>query len=293
MKESTFEGVGGVRIFNRSWQPVGKPRAVMILIHGFNSHSGYFAWPAEQFAARGIACYALDLRGRGKSEGERFYVEKFSDYLGDVDRLVGLARTENPGLPVFVLGHSVGGVIASSYVFEHQNEVAGLISESFAYDVGLPNAAQLLVKGIGHLAPHLHVYTLKNEVFSRDPDVVARMNADPLIEKESQPAETSAEVLRAADLLTEHFPKFTVPVLILHGTADKATRPAGSQRFYDMTGSNDKTLKLYEGHFHDLLNDIDREAVMADIQTWVDARLARPTALPHPAATTKPTIAEA
>jgi alpha-beta hydrolase superfamily lysophospholipase len=75
--------------------------------------------------------------GRGKSEGERFYVEKFSDYLGDVDRLVRQARSENPGLPVFVLGHSAGGVIAASYVFEHQNEIAGLISESFAYDVGL------------------------------------------------------------------------------------------------------------------------------------------------------------
>src|SRR5499427_4359435 len=289
MKESSFEGVGGLKIATRSWQPAGKPRAVMILIHGFNAHSAYFAWPAEQFAARGIACYALDLRGRGKSEGERFYVEKFSDFLGDVDRLVRQARAENPGLPIFVLGHSVGGVIASSYVFEHQNEVAGLISESFAYDVGLPDAAALLLKGISHLAPHLHVYTLKNEIFSRDPEAVARMNADPLIEKESQPAETSAEVLRAADALTEHFPQFTVPVLILHGTADKATRPAGSERFYRMAGSQDKTLKLYEGGFHDLLNDIDREAVMADIQGWVDARLARPTALPRP--TAKPPVA--
>ena len=280
MKESSFEGVGGLRIATRSWQPAGKPRAVMILIHGFNAHSAYFAWPAEQFASKGLACYALDLRGRGKSEGERFYVEKFSDYLGDVDRLVRQARSENPGLPVFVLGHSVGGVIAASYVFDHQNEVAGLISESFAYDVGLPDAAALLVKGISHLTPHLHVYTLKNEIFSRDPEAVARMNNDPLIEKGSQPAETSAEVLKAADRLTANFPKFTVPVLILHGTADKATRPAGSQRFYDMTGSKDKTLKLYEGHFHDLLNDVDKELVMADIQAWIDRQLSRQTAKP-------------
>ena len=280
MKESSFEGIGGLKIATRSWQPAGKPRAVMILIHGFNSYSAYFAWPAEQFASNGLACYALDLRGRGKSEGERFYVEKFSDYLGDVDILVRQARSANAGLPIFVLGHSVGGVIAASYVFEHQNEIAGLISESFAYDVGLPDAAALLVKGISHLTPHLHVYTLKNEIFSRDPAAVARMNNDPLIEKESQPAETSAEVLKAADRLTANFPKFSLPVLILHGTADKATRPAGSQRFYDMAGSKDKTLKLYEGHFHDLLNDVDKELVMADIQAWIDARLARPMAKP-------------
>jgi len=289
MKESSFESVGGVKIATRSWQPAGKPRAVIILIHGFNSYSAYFAWPAEQFAARGLACYALDLRGRGKSEGERFYVEKFSDYLGEVDGLVRQARSENPGLPVFVLGHSVGGVIATSYVFDHQNEIAGLICESFAYDVGLPDAAALLLKGISHLAPHLHVYTLKNEIFSRDPAVVSRMNNDPLIEKESQPAETSAEVLKASDRLTENFPKFTVPVLIIHGTADKATKPAGSQRFYAMAGSKDKTLKLYEGHFHDLLNDVDKEVVMADIQAWIDKRLpatAKPTAA-------KPTAARA
>lgn len=278
MKESSFEGVGGLRIATRSWRPDGKPRALMILIHGFNAHSGYMTWPGEQFAAAGLACHALDLRGRGKSEGERFYVEKFSDWLGDVDRLVLQAQSENPGLPVFVLGHSAGGVIAASYVFEHQDEVAGLISESFAYDVGVPDAAALLLKGISHVAPHLHVYALKNEIFSRDPAAVARMNNDPLIEKESQPAETSAEMLRAADRLTEHFPKFTVPVLILHGTADKATRPAGSQRFYDLAGSKDKTLKLYEGHYHDLLNDLDRDIVMADILAWIDARLPRPTA---------------
>jgi alpha-beta hydrolase superfamily lysophospholipase len=102
------------------------------------------------------------------------------------------------------------------------------------------------------------------------------MDNDPLIAKESQPAETAAEMLKAADRLTENFPKFTVPVLILHGTQDKATRPAGSQRFYEMAGSKDKTLKLYEGHFHDLLNDVDKEVVMADIQAWIDARLAPP-----------------
>ena len=129
------------------------------------------------------------------------------------------------------------------------------------------------MKGIGYLTPHLHVFALKNADFSRNPDAVAAMDNDPLIAKESQPAETAAEMLKAADRLTENFPKFTVPILIIHGTADKATRPAGSQRFYDTAGSTDKTLKLYEGHYHDLLNDVDREIVMADIRSWIDERL--------------------
>ena len=275
MSEETFQGARGVGIFVRSWRPSSKARGIMILIHGFNAHGGYMEWPGEQFAAEGLAVYALDLRGRGKSEGERFYVEEFSDYLADVDKLVGIAKSRNPGLPVYILGHSAGGVIATSYVFEHQSEIAGLICESFAFDVGLPNAVSLILKGISHLTPHLHVFSLNNADFSRDPKAVERMNSDPLIAKESQPAETAAEMLKAADRLKENMPKFNVPVFIVHGTADKATRPAGSQYFYDTAASTDKTLKLYEGHVHDLLSDIGKEAVMADMKKWVNARLAR------------------
>ena len=273
MIESAFEGVGGLKIATKSWKPAGKPRAVMVLVHGFNAHSGYMEWPAEQFAAAGLAAYALDLRGRGKSEGERFYVEEFSDYLADVNTLVSQARSENPGLPVYVLGHSAGGVIASSYVFEHQEEIAGLVCESFAFDVGLPHLVQLALQGVSHIAPHVHVFSLNNADFSRDPKAVERMNNDPLIAKESQPAETASEMLKAAERLKANMPHFKVPVFIIHGTADKATRPAGSQYFYDHAGSADKTLRLYEGHFHDLLNDVDKEKVMADIQAWLDARI--------------------
>lgn len=276
--ECTFEGVGGLRIAMRSWRPEGVVRCIMLLIHGFNSHSGYFAWAAEQFAANGFAAYALDHRGRGKSEGERFYVEQFSDWLGDVDKLAAIARSENPGVPVYMLGHSVGGVIASSYVFQHQQEIAGLICESFAFDVGLPHLVQLALEGASHVVPHLPVYSLKNEIFSRDPKVVAEMNNDPLIANEKQPAETASEVLKAAARLKENMPNFNVPVFIIHGTDDKATRPEGSRYFYDNVGSEDKTLKLYEDGYHDLLNDLDKEIVMADILAWVNERTPAGTA---------------
>jgi len=273
MNRSSFEGVGGLKIATKSWEAATSARAVIVLIHGFNAHSGYMEWPAEQFAKNGLAVYALDLRGRGESEGERFYVEEFADYLTDVDSLVSIARAENPGLPVYVLGHSAGGVIASSYVFEHQDEVAGLVCESFAFDVGLPHLVQLALQGVSHLAPHLHVFSLNNADFSRDPAAVERMNTDPLIAKESQPAETASEMLNAAARLKDNMPAFKVPVFIIHGTEDKATRPAGSQYFYDNASSADKTLKLYEGHYHDLLADIDKEKVMADIQSWLDERI--------------------
>jgi alpha-beta hydrolase superfamily lysophospholipase len=277
-KDGTFEGVGGLKVATRSWPAEGAARGIVILVHGFNSHSGYFKWPAEQFAANGFAVYALDHRGRGRSEGERFYVEKFSDFTDNLDTLVNIARSENPGLPVYLLGHSVGGVISATYVFEHQSEISGLICESWAYDVGLPHLVQLALEGASKLIPHLPLYALKNEIFSRDPKVVEAMNNDPLIANEKQPAETAAEVLKAAARLTENMPNIKVPVFIIHGTDDKATRPEGSQYFYDHVGSEDKTLKFYDGGFHDLLNDIDKETVMADILAWVNARVPAKTA---------------
>src|SRR6185436_14333489 len=240
MQESTFEGVGGLKIFTRSWQPEGKARGVVVIVPGFNSHTGQYLWVGEQFAAKDLAAYAIDLRGRGRSEGERFYVEKMEDYTDDVATLVRTAKSENPGLPVFVLGHSAGGVISCVYTLDHQSEIDGLIYESFA----------------------------------RDPLFVDSMNNDPLIKGESEPTQTASVMIDAARRLNREFPLIKLPVLILHGTEDKATNPSGSEFFYDTAGSTDKTLKLYEGHYHDLLNDVDKELVMADITDWIDARVA-------------------
>ena len=273
MNESSFEGVGGLKIFTRSWQPAGgAPRAVLVIVRGFNSHSGQYLWAAEQFAANGLAVYALDLRGRGRSEGERFYVEKIDDFTDDVETLVKQAKAENPGLPVYVLGHSAGGVTACVYTLEHQSEIDGLICESFAYELPVPDIALSFLKGLSYITPHTHVFSLNNKDFSRDP-AVESMNEDILIKGESQPAQTAAAMLRASERLKKEFPLITLPVLILHGTEDHATKPSGSEHFYEQAGSHDKTLKLYEGHFHDLLNDIDKEVIMADIQNWLDERI--------------------
>jgi acylglycerol lipase len=271
--EERITGTGGLSIFVRSWRPAGQPRGVVAIVPGFNSHSGYYGWVADRLTATGLAVYAVDLRGRGESDGERYYVEKFADYVDDVTGLVSLAKSRDPGLPVFLLGHSAGGVVACLYALDHQSELAGLICESFAFQVPAPDFAIAALKGLAHLAPHAHVLRLKNEDFSRDPEAVRRMNEDPLIEHETQPTQTVAEMARADDRLAQAFPQLTLPLLILHGTDDKATKPSGSQLFFDTAGSSDKTLKLYEGHYHDLLNDVDKEVVIADIENWIDARV--------------------
>jgi alpha-beta hydrolase superfamily lysophospholipase len=245
-----------------------------VIVPGFNSHSGYYAWTAEQLVRDGFVVYAVDLRGRGKSDGERFYVQKFEEYLDDVDTVVSTAKGREPGLQVFLLGHSAGGVISCGYVLGHQAELAGFICESFAFKVAAPDFALAAVRGLAHLAPHAHVLRLKNEQFSRDPEVVKAMNEDPLIEHETQPTQTVAEMARADERLESSFQQITLPLLILHGTKDATTRPSGSEFFHENAGSSDKTLKLYEGHFHDLLNDVDREIVIKDIREWLAARIA-------------------
>jgi alpha-beta hydrolase superfamily lysophospholipase len=190
-----------------------------------------------------------------------------------VDSLIGLASSRHSSAPLFLLGHSAGGVISSVYTLEHQAKLTGFICESFAFQVYAPDFALAVVKGLSHIAPHAHVLHLKNEDFSRNPAVVKAMNEDPLIAHEAQPTRTVAELVRADERLKREFPSITLPILILHGTEDKVTKPAGSQLFYDTAGSADKTLKLYEGHAHDLLNDLDREKVMGDIVGWVNAHL--------------------
>ncbi len=273
VKEETVASSGGVNIFVRSQQPDGPPRAVIVICHGVNSHGGQYLWSLEQFSASGLAAYALDLRGRGKSEGPRFYVDSVDEYVADLSAVIKLAKSRDPGLPVFLLGHSAGGVVSCTYTLDNQSELTGLICESFAFRVPAPNFALAIIKGLSRIAPRLPVLTLKNKDFTRDPVALKALENDPLIAKEVQPAATVAALVRADERLEREFPRMTLPVFIMHGTVDKATVPIGSQIFYDTVGSKDKTLKLYKDHFHDLLSDIGKEGVMADIKAWIDKRM--------------------
>ena len=272
VSEQWLEGTGG-RIFTRHWQAEGSPKTSLVICHGVNSHGGQYIRAAEDFASRGFAVTALDLRGRGKSDGERFYVESIDEYVSDLSLTIEYARSRNSELPIYLLGHSAGGVTATTYALDYQDRIAGLICESFAFRVFAPNFALKLLEGASHIAPHAHVLRLKMEDFSRDPDWVSELEADPLTEDEVQPVATVAAFARAGERFVREFPRINLPLLILHGTADKATRPDGSQQFFDEAGSSDKTLKLYEGHYHDLLNDFGKEDVMDDIAGWIDARL--------------------
>jgi acylglycerol lipase len=273
MTDDTLKNDDGLSIFFRTWTPDKAPRGLVVVVHGFNSHSGYYHWVAQRLTSLGLAVTALDLRGRGHSEGERFFVADFEQYVADVDLVLTHVKSTAPGLPLFLLGHSAGGVVACLYALDKGNELAGLICESFAYRLPAPALVLSILKGLSHIAPHTHVLKLKNADFSRDPAIIAEMNGDPLIANEVQPTQTLAAMVRADDRLQQRFASMTLPLLILHGTADRAANYLGSEEFFKTASSPDKTLKLYHGHYHDLLNDTDKDVVMADIKSWLEPRL--------------------
>ncbi|MBV8251801.1 MAG: lysophospholipase [Chitinophaga sp.] len=270
---STFLGKDGLNVFHRNWKSDAPAKGLMVIAHGFNSHSGYYQWAAEQLTTQGFEVYALDFPGRGKSDGERYYIADYNAFAADIDKLVDIAQSSHPGLPTFLLGHSAGGVFSTIYALDHQQKLNGFICESFAFQVPAPDFAVAVLKGLSYVFPHAHVLKLKNEDFSRNKEVVDFMNNDPLIAHEVQPTKTVQQLALADERLKAEIPTIKLPLLILHGTADKATKPSGSQYFHDNATSVDKTLKFYEGHYHDLLNDIDKEIVMNDILDWVNNRV--------------------
>lgn len=273
LKTSTFLSQKGQKIFYRNWKPAASSKAVMVIVHGLNSHSGYYQSFAEQLTGHNFEVYGIDLVGRGNSEGERYYIEDFQTVVTDIDQLVDIAKKAHPSLPIFLLGHSAGGVFASVYTVQHQDKLKGLISESFAFQVPAPDFALAVLKFLSNIIPHTRVLQLKNEDFSRDQAVVTTMNTDPLLAGEKQPTKTMQQLILAAAYLKKGMPSIQIPLFIIHGTADKATKPSGSQYFLDHAGSVDKTLKLYEGHYHDMLNDVGKELVVGDILEWLDKRV--------------------
>ena len=266
---------GGGALFIRSWRPEGEARAVIVIVPGFNSHSGYYQWAGPRLAENGFATYALDLRGRGQSDGPRYFVETVEEYTADVGALVQTAKRREPNCPVYLFGHSAGGVISCIYTLDHPSDLSGLICESFAFQVYAPDFVLAVVKGISRVVPRAPILKLPNGDFSRLRSVVSAMDSDPFVNAEVEPASTVAAMARANSRLKAEFPRITLPLLILHGTADKVTKPGGSQFFDDTAGAADKTLRLYEGHVHDLLSDTGQEKVLDEIVAWVGARVGK------------------
>lgn len=269
-----FPGTGGVNLYQQAWRPQGPIKAVLVVMHGLRDHSDRYGLLAETLTAKGYAVYAFDIRGHGKSAGQRVWVESFDDYVADFASFVEEVRVREAGKPIFLFGHSMGGAIVTLYTLGKHPAISGVVLSAPALMPG-SNVSPFLIGMtgfLGRVAPGLPVLELKSEDFSRDPKVVAAMDADPLIEGKPGPARTAAELLGALGRIQTQVASLDVPVLALHGSADRVTNPEGSKQLVQRAMASDKTLKVYDGAFHDLLHEPERDQVLADISGWLDAR---------------------
>lgn len=275
--EGGLTGAGGRRIFWQQWSPPARPSAIVVLAHGAGEHSGRYEHVAARLVADGQAVYALDHRGHGRSEGPRALIERVQFAVADLDQLVMLAQAAHPETPVFLLGHSMGAMIALSYAPVHQRRLTGLIlSGALAALKDVPVALRQVGRLLSEVAPRTPLIGIDPSLVSRDPAVVSAYRDDPLVHHGKLPARTAAQIADTVAALPVTVGAITVPTLILYGTADALCPPAGSVMLGERVGSADKTVKAYTGLFHEILNEPEREAVLDDIAAWLSARAPGP-----------------
>ncbi|CAG4920669.1 Monoacylglycerol lipase [Paraburkholderia saeva] len=258
------------------WTPEGAPRATVALIHGLAEHAGRYGALARELNAAGIELVAIDLRGHGLASGARVWIERFDDYLEDADALLDAAY--RPATPLFLMGHSMGGAVAALHTIERTAgngpKLRGLILSSPALAAGhdVPRWMITLSRIISRVWPRFPAMKIDASLLSRDPAIVAANRSDPLVHHAAVPARTGAEILDAMARIERGRASLRLPLLVWHGTADKLTEPDGSRDFGAHAGSPDRTLTLYEGSYHETMNDLDRERVIGALIQWIHAR---------------------
>lgn len=269
-----FEARDGLQLFGQAWEPVDGTDAVVIIVHGYGEHSGRYVHIARRLALQNFIVETFDLRGHGRSEGDRAFISSFDQYTRDVHAFTKRVREKHPDLPLFLLGHSLGGLIAATYILDFQPRIGGLILSSPALKIS-EDLSQLLQKMsgvIGKILPKLPTLKLDASLISRDPKVVEAYENDPLVYHKGTLAKTGAEIIRATQKIQAKMEMLRLPMLIFHGTADGLTDPEGSKQLYLRAKSPDKILKLYEGFYHETMNEPEKEQVLSAILEWLVKR---------------------
>jgi len=273
--ERSFDGVGGVRIVYDVWTPTVEPTGVVILCHGYAEHARRYDHVAERFADDGLITYALDLRGHGRSGGKRVYLRNISEYATDFHHLVGIATAAHPGLKRVVLGHSMGGGVVFTYGVEHPDDYAAMVLSGpavYAQDAVSP-VMTVVAKVLGSLLPGLPVEQLPAEAVSRDPEVVAAYQADPLVYQGKLPAGIAKALIGVGETMPQRAAALTAPLLIVHGGQDKLIPVDGSRRLLECVGATDANLKVYPELYHEVFNEPERAVVLDDVVSWIEVHL--------------------
>jgi acylglycerol lipase len=243
-----------------------------VIVHGASEHGGRYNFVVDVLVPRGYAVYAMDHRGHGRSEGKRSQLDRMDHVISDLDAFVDLVSSEEPQGKPFLVGHSMGGCIGLEYTLRHQEKLRSLVLSAPAV---VPETASPIVRGaakaLSAVAPNLGVYEVDANGVSRDLQVVHDYVNDPLVYNGKLPARTIAELAKSFDTFPERIPQLKLPLLVMYGTADPIVKTEGSHLVYDLASSEDKTLTPWEGLYHEIFNEPERDDVIGALADWLDA----------------------
>jgi lysophospholipase len=277
---STLTGIGGLGLYWQWWRgeraDSEPPAALVVLVHGAGEHSGRYEHVAQRLVADGYAVHALDHRGHGRSQGPRALIDRVTHAVSDLDALVGAAvqRERAAGIPVLMVGHSMGAMLALRYALAHQHRLDGLALSGALASVDASAALRIAGHAISAVAPRLPLIAIDSSLVSRDPAVVEAYRADPLVHHGRLPARTAAEIADTTDRFPGQVPAITVPTLIMYGTEDRLCAPSGSVMLGERIGAAETTVRPYDALYHEIFNEPERETVLDDLCSWLAARVA-------------------
>ncbi len=273
--EGRFQTPQGASIYYQHWQPESSPKAILFIAHGLAEHSGRYLNVVNYFVPRGYAVYGLDHIGHGKSDGTRVYAERFSDFIRPLKTYFDMIQGWHPGKPAFLVGHSMGGLIGSVYLLEHQDELRGAVFSAPAVKVSdtISPATIMLGRVLSGILPKAGLLALDSTTISKDKAVVSAYVNDPLVYTGKVTARLAAEMLAAMQRVTAEAATIRLPLLLLQGTDDRLVDPGGAKMLYEKARAVDKTLKAYPGLYHEVFNEPEREQVLKDVEAWLEAHL--------------------
>jgi acylglycerol lipase len=269
--EGYFKGVRDVNIYYQAWLPEAEVKAVLLVVHGLGEHCGRYMNVVNHCVPLGYAVYGLDHIGHGKSAGKREMVARFDDFTTTLTIFYNMVKGWQPGKPIFLLGHSMGGLIATYYLLDHQADFKGAVISAPAIKISesITSTTITLGKILSILAPEKGLLGLDASHVSRDPQVVSAYVNDPLVFHAKTPARLAAELLKGMLRVEAEVAKITLPFIVVQGSEDKLVDPRGAQMLYDRASSQDKTIKVYPGFYHEVFNEPERAQVLGDVETWL------------------------
>ncbi len=272
-KEGIFQGANGLELYYQSWYPPASAQAVLAIVHGHGGHSGIFTRMVEYLTERGYIVFGFDLRGHGRSPGQRGYINSWAEYRADLIAFLKLIKTAEPNLPLFLVGQSMGGTIALDYALRESNQLQGLILISPALGLGISLWKLFIGRMLSRIWPSFALNAgIDISAASRDREMIAANAQDPLRHGQGT-ARLATELLETIDWVNAHATQLQVPLLMLHGEADRVTLAENSQIFWERSTITDKEMQKYPDSYHELHNDLNYQEVLADINNWLERHL--------------------